>query len=613
MVMDEYFPDSFLLQASDLAPGEAEKAINIVDMLLEESQPEVKPETYPNVLSQIIDENQQVCAGQIETEDGKLIPITIGDTDIGNGKPRPYITISDSPSILARHVTITAVQTNDGKFRAMLRVNHAHGRVLLGGSVIRAETMYPITDEDEIVLGDGVKFKLRLNNRVSRLSVGGPTQYYMAAPNSEEAHASEQREMEEKRRNFQDRMTPPVDDSILLELVASGDALDGQEQNHVSLVHQMGDTYPYSSSAGSPMEEEVRMVVSIPPVEEKISEEIHEEELENAESQTSPDNFLLDEEVVNETLQEEIVNESFEAEERNDDESRENGVEGSQMVLAPQLSQENTSSPDEDLKTSKRKKNVKREISDVNSFNTVNKRIKIEETQDGGVMTRRSSSRGSSVSGVSPPSSLKFANGGPKKLVLLKTAVDIDKATESSLSSIGLRFESKFSDKVDGLITGSIVRTTKFLCAINKGLAIFPKSILNEIRINRSLPPTDQSELWLQDPEGETKYGFSLADSIRSARACRLLHNFDVFCFKNGMGEFSPDEFKDLVISAGGKLINRLPKQIPDSESLVVIGSESNFSSAKSSGLKFFNKIEFLVDACIKQKLDFSFARVDLM
>ena len=581
MAMDDDFSDSFLLQASVDASALGKHAINIVDMLLEESQEPAEQQAHPNVLSQVFDESEHICAGEIETEDGRVIPISIGQTDLGNGKPHPYINISDSPSILSRHVTITTVQTNDGKFRAMLRVNHPQGRVVLGGSVIRPETMYPITDEDEVVLGDGVRFKFRLNNRTSRPSLGGPTQRYLKPPNSDEIHESEERDREEKRRNFQERMTPPLEDSFLVELA-----------DPVSLVHQMGDTHPYSSSmsCSTPLQNEdavleADQVTASPP----DAESPHNDEVDN--DVVSPHENIDEKNLIRNESEENLVR-SVE-EQNNENEVSESVI----YPAAPQLSQEisnNRLSPLEERFS--RRGNAKRETSEEDD-NLNAKKIKLE--QESQVSANRRSSLSLSVS--------------PKRLVFLKTAVDIDRSTETSLASIGLKFESKFSDKVDGLVTGSIVRTTKFLCAINKGLAIFPKSILTQIRINRSLPPTDQPELWLQDPEGEAKYGFCLRDSILAARKSRLLENYQVYCFKSGMGEFSPEEFKDLIVSAGGKLVSRLPKTSPGDSPLVVIGSESNKSSAKScGGVEFFNKIEFLVDACIKQRLDFDFARIDL-
>ena len=640
MTLEDDFSDSFLLHAAAEGGDSAHSAINIVDMLLEESQNDHKPSVHPQVLSQIVDDSDGLCAGQIETEDGQVIPIAIGQTDIGNGKPRPYIHISDSPSVLAQHVTITAVQTNDGKFRAMLRVNHPHGRVLLGGSIIRPETMYPITDEDEIVLGDGVRFKLRLNNRTPRLSIGGPTQHFMQAPNSDELHESEQREKETKRRNFQERMTPPGEDSLLLELVA---AVGSSQQ--VSLVHQAGDTHPYSSSSVLSAEDAVCAAV-LPQQDEKSEEVILGEkkegeretdstlvqaekqkedesdiELEGAEREPEKDALdgdfvlqgeaeleeepqdnndpmeMLEENMEQEDIIQQILDEK-ESKQLDENEEKENEYDRrsvSQRVAGPQLSQEN-SSPEEGFRRRSKRNHLKREQSE--SSNGKGKRVKVEETQE------RRSSRGSGT---------PTFQGGPEALVLLRTAVEIDKATESAVNSIGVKFESKITEKVDALVTGSIFRTTKFLFAINKGLAIFPKTILNEIRMNRSLPPTDQPELWLFDPEGEAKYGFSLRISILQARENPLLKHFDVYCYKNSIGEFSPDDFKALVTSAGGTLIQSLPTMVADKSKIVVIGTDKNKRAAKSSGLKFINRIEFLVDACIKQTLDFDFARINIV
>ena len=624
--------DSFLLQASAGCGDSLSSVVNIADLILDES-PRNEICAAPNVLSQIVSQDSPVIAGQIETPDGKVLPLTIGQTDIGNGKPPPYIHISDDPSVISRHITITTVQTNDGKFRALLKVNHAHGRVLLGGSLIRPDTMYPIVDDDEIVVGDGVRFKLRLNNQSppgrARHSLGAPTPHYVPAPNSDEIHESEEREREEKRRHFQDRLTPPNDDAFILQLATAADS-NPEARPPISIVHQMGDTCPYSSgrestsqvvapaaSVQSPCE---FMPTADPPQDSLPSDYFIEDELlqsgtpvqENPETadiqyeeKDSP--AAVDEE--EDGVSNEMMSEGTEPPSDIYDENQDNLGTMSQKVgiSAPQLSQV---IEDEPITLMDRLKQ-KRALADVSNMDDSSsqpkqksRKQKVEEE------VVRVSGRRSGRNSAGPVSPAGSFSGGPKKLLLLKTAVEIDKATESAVSSVGAKLESKWSDKVDGLVTGSIVRTTKFLCAINRGLAVFPKSILNDIRTHKALPPTDRPELWLQDPEGEKKYGFVLRDSILRARKRPLLEGYEVYCFKNSIGEFSSDELKDLITTAGGKLMARLPKELPDG--VILIGAEANSAAAKAAGARSINKIEFLVDACIKQDLDFDFAKIPL-
>ena len=693
--------DSFLLQATVNGSDSLHSGINIADLILDDSPPKQQVSSAPNVLSQLMEGDFPLVAGQIETTDGKVLPLSIGQTDIGNGKPTPYIHISDDPSVLSRHVTITTIRTNDGKFRAMLRVNHAHGKVLLGGSIVRPDTLYPIMDDDEIIIGDGVRFKLRLNNQSppGRKSISAPTPFYIAAPNSDELHETEEREKEEKRRQFQERLTPPNDDAIFLQLAAAVDPIP--QEGLISLVHQMGDTCPYSSgreSTSQPIppiveqdeEESVVMASNTPiqetehvqadeanvrtesceeaddesifsdePVGDKESEQVEvQDEREDVEGQgivndqsdkeedgedcfeehvadeaehiteepfidqddepvtdqaeEGPDNGnIIDEEAreQKDAQQPAVLEENFSDNREDMNEcggspmsegteppSAENESPGNvQTPHAPQLSQENHEpSIVERLK-------VKRTISD--ELLQPRKRSKKTEEQIQIEQTGRGSTRSTRNSGIS---------NGPKKLVLLKTAVEIDKQTESAVSAVGAKIETKWSDKVDALVTGSIVRTTKFLCAINRGLAIFPKSILSDIKTYKALPPVDNVDLWLQDPEGEKKYDFVLKESILRARKKPLLDGYDVYCFKNSIGEFSSDELKDLITTAGGKVVTRMPKPIPSNGQVILIGSDANAAAARSAGARSINRIEFLVDACIKQTLDFNFAQIDL-
>ncbi len=207
--------------------------------------------------------------------------------------------------------------------------------------------------------------------------------------------------------------------------------------------------------------------------------------------------------------------------------------------------------------------------------------------------------------------------GGPRKIVFLRSACEIDKASESMLGKYGGKIENKWSNKVQALITQSIVRTTKFICAINRGLAIFPKSIIADIKTHQCMPAIDNPDLWLSDPAGEQKYEFSLRESIIRARQKPMFLNYEVYCFKNSIGEFTTEELKDLITTAGGTLINKLHK-VEDTQStpvnggLILIGTEANKVAARNAGAKFLNKIEFLVDCCVKQRIDFQFAQVPL-
>lgn len=624
--------DSFLLQASVGCGDSLSGVVNIADLILDES-PRNGIFSAPNVLSQIVSQDSPVIAGQIETPDGKVLPLTIGQTDIGNGKPPPYIHISDDPSVISRHITITTVQTNDGKFRALLKVNHAHGKVLLGGSVIRPDTMYPIVDDDEIVVGDGVRFKLRLNNQSpatrARHSIGAPTPYYVAAPNSDEIHESEEREREEKRRHFQDRLTPPNDDAFILQLATAADS-NPEANPPISVVHQMGDTCPYSSgrestsqvvapaaSIQSPCE---FMPTADPPQDPLPSVDYLEDEIldsgtpvqdkqertgnASGAGDTPPATSHEDDRV-----SDGIMSEGTEPPGDLNDGNQDIAGTMSQKVgiSAPQLSQLAEGEPSSLMDRLKQK----RALADVSnmdeSLSQPKQKARKQNAEEEGLRVSGRRSGRNSAGPVSPAGSF---SGGPKKLTLLKTAVEVDKSTESAVLSVGAKLESKWSDKVDGLVTGSIVRTTKFLCAINRGLAVFPKSILSDIKTHKALPPTDRPELWLQDPEGEKKYSFVLRDSILRARKRPLLQGYEVYCFKNSIGEFSSDELKDLITTAGGKMMARLPKELPDD--VILIGSEANAAAARAVGAKSINKIEFLVDACIKQEIRSDFAKIFL-
>jgi hypothetical protein len=567
----------------------------------------------PNILSQVIEGDPPIFAGQFESDIGEILPFSIGKTDVGNGRPRPFIHIADHPSISARHVTVTVVQTNDGKFRATLRQNHPHTRVILGGSVIRPHVGYPLVDGDEIVLGDGFRFRVRLNdnNRLTQNSFPNaispgerrqsitalPTQQYIPSPDSETSHESAQRELEERRRIFTQKSTP--DDTLLLQLAGAVEASHHPPptQMHLSpsnIITGMVDEATQSPGKVDPVDEQVDSFIQSS--NEMMDDGQGESQVDDEEEQKSQ---------VSEAPHSTKTSETVVVDQQPDTPYR-----------APKLSQVM-----EYMESAK----VSPDTRQVGEKTTTERYSSSEEPPAKKLSTSRMSTRRSSSNGEEedvPVSTRRSGRqsvmtGGPKKLIILKSACEIDKLTESALSRLGGKIETKWSPKVQALVTQSIVRTTKFMCAVNRGIPIFPKSILNEIKTHQNLPPIDDPTLWLRDPAGEAKYEFRLETSILRARESPLLRNYEVYCFKNSIGEFTQDELKDLITTAGGTLISKLHKledtqTAPENGGLIVIGTEANRIAARNAGVKFLNKIEFLVDCFIKQSIDFNFARVDL-
>ena len=614
----------------------------------------------PNVLSQLNEEDAPIFAGQLETVDGQIMPFTIGKTDIGNGRPRPFIHLSDHPSIANRHVTITTVQTRDGKFRVSLRQNHPQCTVMLGGSVIRPNVSYPVTDDDEITLGDGLVFKLRVHNNQPRPRasiMGGRTPFYVASPDSENSYEIEQQAKMQKRREYSEKIpTPPEltddpSDSFLLQLVADS------EEDEQSLVHRPLDTCPFTDTSRS---QETQPQATVVPTQPQMDEAMNEcndpvcmydeendqvgnvemnrsrgSNIEAASDRSQGSNIEAERVGHDQTGGDQANSEQADGDQPSSDGVGDGHADGDGVNDDQAYSEQ----ADSDVADGEQADDDQAE-SDQNAGNDVMKARAPELSQDDAplmerVQRRLSKRQADDESGsakrsrrmvtpdVTPVRTSRSGRhsldndreslfvGGSKKLVILKTCVEIEKALEIS----GCKMETKWSDKVEALVTSKIVRTTKFLCAINKGLAIFPKSVLTEAKGFKSLPRLNEPSLWLQDPDGEAKYEFSLQASIERARKRPLFRNFEIYFYKNGIGEFSTEEFRDLITSAGGKVVGKLLKCEPGSQcvpdgGLIVIGTESNKTAAKSFGIEFIHKIEFIVESCMKQKLDFKYAQI---
>ena len=200
-----------------------------------------------------------------------------------------------------------------------------------------------------------------------------------------------------------------------------------------------------------------------------------------------------------------------------------------------------------------------------------------------------------------PPSPSKSISSEGRRNRVAKLKLFFTSGTESHVGRLGsLNFQvaKSWEGQVDGLVAGSIKRTVNFLCAISRGLPI-----LDVYKLKSCDGPFDVEDrnLWLSDKEGEGRFGISLIDVIERARGKKILQGKQIFIFSKSAISMSISEIKFLVISMGGSVISRLPK---DTENVFVIASESDEEILQKKGISEAYNQNFLLQTALTQKID---------
>ncbi|KAJ3089449.1 PAX-interacting protein 1 [Quaeritorhiza haematococci] len=139
-----------------------------------------------------------------------------------------------------------------------------------------------------------------------------------------------------------------------------------------------------------------------------------------------------------------------------------------------------------------------------------------------------------------------------RRVRLMFTAARPSEDEEKKLKAMGAEMAKSISDSTH-LIAAKVVRTEKFLM----GICSVP-FILNEKWIKDSVSAfafADETQYFLEDEAAETRYKFSLRESIRKAAAKKLLDGYSVLCTP----KVNPDKdtMKRIIENAGGKLLPR--------------------------------------------------------
>lgn len=194
---------------------------------------------------------------------------------------------------------------------------------------------------------------------------------------------------------------------------------------------------------------------------------------------------------------------------------------------------------------------------------------------------------------------------------------ELTDSQKKQMNKLGAQWTSDIRDCTH-LVVDKVSRTPKFICAINMGLQIVtPGWIAASIK---SGTLQEESGFQLHDIEGESKWEFSVSESLHKARNSAvtsknrqigtLLQGYDIHVTKNT--EPSISVLKNIVECAGGKILNTLPlRKLRDASSqseakLLVISCEQDKDKCKEYfqyGVPVFDA-ELILRGCLHQYLD---------
>lgn len=118
-------------------------------------------------------------------------------------------------------------------------------------------------------------------------------------------------------------------------------------------------------------------------------------------------------------------------------------------------------------------------------------------------------------------------------------------------------YDSSLVERKCSIIADRVKRTAKFLAGINRGCCIVNLQWLKDSVKMRTAQDVNLNKYHLVDEEAESKWGFTLSNSLKKARQRKLFRAWNIWvsddCQPNG------EELKLIVETGGGKLIDERP------------------------------------------------------
>jgi hypothetical protein len=171
------------------------------------------------------------------------------------------------------------------------------------------------------------------------------------------------------------------------------------------------------------------------------------------------------------------------------------------------------------------------------------------------------------------------------------------------IKNLGGQIVENFDKGCTYLITNKIRLTNKFLCGISLSKNIVDIKWIDECNKNKKF--VDAEKFVLSDKENESKWNFSLKESINRSKKEKLLVHYSVFVTPKTL---SSNSFIKEMIQAHSGTFLELPPSFFSKNILVISAKEETTSSLSENlsllGFKFYN-LEFFLISLLKQELLF--------
>ncbi|XP_071837278.1 uncharacterized protein [Apostichopus japonicus] len=197
--------------------------------------------------------------------------------------------------------------------------------------------------------------------------------------------------------------------------------------------------------------------------------------------------------------------------------------------------------------------------------------------------------------GSSPSLRRRSSESRPK---VMFTGV-IDKSGEKVVTSLGGELVESVFDCTH-LVTDKVRRTVKFLCCLSQGTLIVTPEWLERSKQQQTF--VDAEEFILIDKDAEKQHQFKLLGSHEKAREGALLTGWKVHTTASVKPE--PAHMKDIIRSAGGEILARVPCQ--QQERTVVISCQEDSAKclpAVAADIPILTA-EFLLTGLLRQEID---------
>ncbi|KAF7722799.1 hypothetical protein EC973_002683 [Apophysomyces ossiformis] len=262
------------------------------------------------------------------------------------------------------------------------------------------------------------------------------------------------------------------------------------------------------------------------------------------------------------------------------------------------------------------------------------KRTKVEDSQKKSLSERAQADTEEDIVPQSPQSTRQSSQrrgkqrgteqGGSAAVRIITSGFTLSREQQTALQRLGAQVTEVVEQATHLVVEARVLRTPKFLCAVNLGLMIVRLGwIKDSIKKHQW---QDEAAYAVKDPENEKRYKFNLSDSLSIARAKNTefasarhrawLEGWDICLLQP-----SKNVLKEVIETAGGKVVSRtyarkLRDRASDEDAkarLLLISDpkeKDDWPEFTTHGYSVYD-MELLIVGSLRQQLDLDEFRLD--